>query len=315
MKSFKPSCWSEHGELEVVMLCSPSSLDIPDLKTAEDVQWSAPVNQSKAHENFNELKAAFETEGIQIIDYSEELTEEENRLSKQLINRFFVRDLACVFGDIIIPGEPGISMRRPEYIQSHLLMKKWFPEQFLINENNDVKALEYGDVLILNKDAVFINVGMRTSISSVERIKDKIFQAGFSEIGLIDLPRRSDTLHLDMNCNVANEDLVISKSYLRYFPVNVLTETESRYEMSEQFLNRHGFEVYWLKNYETIPDINFLNINPETLLLSKQAHKQSIKSHPKLQKKNIIEIDVTELEKSGGGIRCMTLPLKRKSAK
>ncbi len=313
MLSFKPSCWSEHGELEIVMLCSPSSLDIPDLKTAEDVQWSAPVNQSRAHENFAELKAALEAEGTKVIDYSKELTEKENQLSEQLINRFFVRDLACVFGDIIIPGEPGISMRRPEYVQAHFLFKKWFPEQFLINENNNVKALEYGDVLVLNSDAVFINVGMRTSITSVERIKDKLFQTGFSEIGIIDLPRRSDTLHLDMNCNVANENLVISKSYLRYFPVNVLTQTESRYEMPEQFLKRHGFEIYWIKEYETIPDINFLNINPETLLISKKAHKGLIKNHPKLQNKKIIEVEVTELEKSGGGIRCMTLPLKRKS--
>ncbi|MBM7663238.1 arginine deiminase [Bacillus mesophilus] len=313
MLSFKPSCWSEHGELEIVLLCSPSSLDIPDLKTAEDVQWSAPVNQSIAHENFAELKYALEEAGTKVIDYSKALTDEENKLSEQLINRFFVRDLACVFGDIIIPGEAGISMRKPEYVQSHLLFKKWFPDQFLLNENNDVKALEFGDVLILNSDAVFINVGMRTSITSVEKIKEKLFQAGFSEIGIIDLPRRSDTLHLDMNCNVANEDLVISKSYLRYFPINVLTETESRYEMPEQFLKRHGFEIYWIKEYETVPDINFLNINPETLLISKKAHKQMIKNHPKLQKKKIIEVEVTELEKSGGGIRCMTLPLKRKS--
>lgn len=313
MLSFQPNCWSEHEELEVVMLCAPSKLDVPDLKTAEDVQWSYPVNQAIAHENFFELRGAFEKAGIKVIDYSEELSKEDQQLSEQLINRFFVRDLACVFGNVILPGEPGFSMRRPEYVQAHLLMKKWFPDTFLINENNKVKALEYGDVLILNKDVIFINVGLRTSIESVEGIKDKIFNAGFSEIGIIDLPRRSDTLHLDMNLNVANKDLVISKSYLRYFPVNVLTENTSRYEMPEQFLKRHGFELHWLKEYDSVPDLNFLNLDPETLLISKKAHKQMIKDHPKLQKKKIIEIEVTELEKSGGGIRCMTLPFRRKS--
>ena len=285
MLSFQPNCWSEHEELEVVMLCAPSKLDVPDLKTAEDVQWSSPVNQAKAQENFIELKGALENAGIRVIDYAEELSQDDQQLSEQLINRFFVRDLACVFGNMILPGEPGISMRRPEYVQAHLLMKKWFPEATLLNENNHIKALEYGDVLILNKDAVLINIGMRTSIESIEKIKEKIFHAGFSEIGMIDLPRRSDTLHLDMNCNIANKDLVIAKSYVRYFPVNVLKEKESRYEMSEQFLNRHGFEVYWLKEYDTVPDINFLNLDPETLLISKKAHKQIIKNHPKIQKK------------------------------
>jgi arginine deiminase len=313
MFSFQPNCWSEHEELEVVMLCAPSKLDVPDLKTAEDVQWSSPVNQAIAHENFFELRGAFENAGIKVIDYSEELSKEEQQLSEQLINRFFVRDLACVFGNVLLPGEPGISMRRPEYVQAHLLMKKWFPKDFLINENNKVKALEYGDVLILNKDAVFINTGLRTSIESVEQIKDKIFNAGFTEIGIIDLPRRSDTLHLDMNCNVANKDLVISKSYLRYFPVNVITEKASRYEMPEQFLKRHGFDVFWITKYDTVPDLNFLNLDPETLLISKKAHKQMLKDHPAMEKKKMIEVEVTELEKSGGGIRCMTLPFRRKS--
>lgn len=126
------------------------------------------------------------------------------------------------------------------------------------------------------------------------------------------MPRSSDTLHLDMNCNIANNDVVIAKSFMRYFPIQVITPSSTRFDMTEQFFNRHGFELYWLETYNTIPDINFLNLNPETLLVSKKATKQHFKKHPKLQKKNIVEIDVTELEKGGGGIRCMTLPLVRK---
>lgn len=313
MLPFQPECWSEHGEIEVVMLCAPSKLDVPDMKIAEYVQWGAPVNHVKAHENFLELKGTLESAGIQVIDYSEELPQDDQRLSEHLLNRFFVRDLACVFGNIIVPGEAGISMRRPEYIQSHQLMKKWFPEAFLIHQNNDIKALEFGDVLILNKDAVLVNIGMRTSVLSVERVKEHIFAAGFSEIGVIDLPRSLDTLHLDMNCNVANEDLIISKSYVRYLPIHILSENGCRYEMSERFLQRHGFEVYWIDKYDTIPDINFLNLDPETLLISKKAHKNIFKKHPKLQSKKIIEVEVTELEKAGGGIRCMTLPFRRKT--
>ena len=312
MLSFQPYCWSEHGELEVVMLCAPSKLDVPDLKTAENVQWSAPVHHVKALENFMEFKGALEDAGVKVIDYSKEIAPDVQNLSEQLINRFFVRDLACVFGNIILPGEAGISLRRPEYVHAHMLMEKWFPESFVRNDKNSGEALEFGDVIVLNKDAVFINIGTRTSIEGVEKAKDKIFKAGFSEIGIIDLPRNSDTLHLDMNCNVANENLVIAKSFMRYFPVHVLTKSRARFEMTEQFLNRHGFEVYWLEKYNTIPDINFLNLDPETLLISKKATKKIFKNHPLLQKKKLIEIEVTELEKAGGGIRCMTLPLRRK---
>ncbi len=56
---------------------------------------------------------------------------------------------------------------------------------------------------------------------------------------------------------------------------------------------------------------NFINLNPETLVIGKQASKQQLLTHPLLKKKNLLEVDVTELEKGGGGIRCMTMPLVR----
>ena len=309
MYSFQPNCWSEHDELKVVMLCAPSKLDVPDLTTAENVGWSATVNHVKAMENFMELKGTLENAGVNVIDYSKELPNDAKTVSEQLINRYFVRDLACVLGNSILSGEAGSSLRRPEYPHAHSLLEKWYPEK--LNKPPST-ALECGDVMILNKDAVLINIGMRTTFEAVESIKDRIFQEGFSEIAVIDLPRRADTLHLDMNCNVASDNLVIAKSFMRYFPVHVVTANTGRFEMTEQFLNRHGLDVYWLEKYNTIPDINFINLNPESLLISKQATKKQFMNHPQLQKKKLLEIDVTELEKGGGGIRCMTLPLVRK---
>ncbi|MYL35595.1 arginine deiminase [Pontibacillus yanchengensis] len=312
MNQISPNCFSEHEQLKSVVLCPPSSLDVPDQKTATMVQWNGPVNQEIAHENHENLTGALSQEGVHVIQYEDELSSEGYRLSDQLINRMFVRDLACVFGNTILPGEAGTSMRKPEYIHLHSLMNKWFPHHFQIHENNDVSSLEFGDVLVLNKDAIFINVGMRTSISSVERVKNSLFEAGFSEIGIIDLPRSASTLHLDMNCNVVGSNVVISKSFLRYFPIQVLTQSTVHYSMMQEFMSRHGFDVYWIESYKTIPDINFLNINPETILISKQANLEIFRDHPVLKKKKYLSIDVTELEKGGGGIRCMTLPLERR---
>ncbi|WP_349409838.1 arginine deiminase family protein [Pseudalkalibacillus sp. SCS-8] len=307
-----PSCWSETDTLKTVMVCSPSTMDVPDKQTAKDVLWEKPVNQKKAAENHEELCEALESEGVQVINYGDHLPEDDLHVNKQLINRVFVRDLACVFGETIIPGEPGITMRKPEYVHSHNLMEQWFRESFKLEANNGMKALEYGDVIILNRDAIVVNVGLRTSILSIEKIKDHIHEAGFSEIGIIDLPRRADTLHLDMNLNVAGQNMVLSKSYVKFLPVFTLTEKDSRYEMFHHFLGRHGFDVHWTnKVTDTVADINFLNINPETILISNQRRKSIFRDHPALKKLKYIEVDVSELEKGGGGIRCMTLPLRR----
>lgn len=312
MLNIDPSCWSETDTLKSVIICPPSVLDVPDMQTATDVLWEKPVIQKKAKENHKELCHALKEAGVEVINYSEYLSDEDFRVNEQLINRVFVRDLACVFGTTILPGEPGITMRKPEYIHSHRLMEKWFGDQFKLEANNGMKALEFGDVLILNRDAVIVNVGLRTSILSIERIKSKLFKAGFSEIGVFDLPRRADTLHTDLNMNLAGPDLILSKCFLRFLPVLIMTDGKNRYEMFHTFIKRHGFDVHWTsKVTDTIADINFLNIDPETILISKQRRKSIFKDHPKLKKLRYIEIDVAELEKGGGGIRCMTLPLRR----
>nr|WP_299744003.1 arginine deiminase family protein [uncultured Rossellomorea sp.] len=313
MLKINPNCWSEHGELKTVLVCSPSTSDVPDQRTADYVGWEKPVNQEKAQENHVGMIRAMEDAGVTVINYSEYLTGENAALNHQLINRVFVRDLACVYGNTVIPGDAGITMRAPEYIHSHELFQSWLDEKtFSISDNNGLKALENGDVFVLNKDAVFINTGMRTSIESIEKIKQKVFQAGFSEIGIIDLPRTGETMHLDMNCNVAGSDLMIAKSYMRLFPVQIINEKGGRYVMMEEFIKRQGFEVLWTDDVKhTVADINFLNLDPETLLVSTKASKKIVKDHPKLKGKNLIEVDVNELEKGGGGIRCMTLPFER----
>ncbi|MCA1011154.1 arginine deiminase family protein [Halobacillus halophilus] len=305
-------CWNEYDELKTVVVCSPPALEIPDQQTAENVQWLKPFDPAKIVHQFETLVQSMKQEGVQVIDYSEYLSQDDRNFNQQLVSRIFVRDLACAFGRTLLPGKAGTSMRKPEYVHSHSVFQEWWDERtFPIQANNKWNSLEYGDVIVLNEDAVLINAGLRTSMESLDDIQLHIRKAGFSEVGVIDLPRRSDTLHLDMNCNVAGERLLLTKNYLRYFPIEIL-DGQSRYCMFHEFIERHGFTLVWTdKVKNTVPDINFLTLNPETILVSKQLNKKIIQQSPHLRRKNLIEIEISELEKGGGGIRCMTLPLKR----
>lgn len=311
--TINPNCWSEHGELKTVVVTAPSVWDVSDQQTATDVQWEKPVDRKKAYKNHEKMVRAMERAGTKVIDYAADLPKESRDLNEKLLNRYFVRDLACVFGKTVLPGVAGTSMRKPEYVQAHQVMKNWFEEEVFLYEGSEQKhPIEFGDVLILNRDAVFINVGLRTSIESVEHSKQAIFDAGFSEIGIIDLPRRADTLHLDMNCNMVGQDMLLAKSYMRYFPVQVVTREGKQYMMPHDFLARHNIEAMYTSSVRnTVSDINFLNLDPETLLVSSQANQKIFSKELNLKKKQVIKVDVEELEKGGGGIRCMTLPLVR----
>ncbi|WP_394218489.1 arginine deiminase family protein [Halobacillus trueperi] len=313
MITWTPNCWNEFDELRSVVVCTPSVLSVPDKQTATDLRWEKTAESEKMSRCFNKMVDAMSNEGVQVVDYSTFLNDEEKAFHEQLINRVFVRDLACVFGKKVIPGEAGTTMRRPEYVHAHRVFEQWFDaEQYSIHENDGVNALENGDVFVLSKDAVFINVGMRSSYESAKALREKLIPLGFSEIGIIDLPRRGDTMHLDMNFNIAGEGLALAKSYMRYFPVEVLSAKGSSYVMMHEFLRRHGYAIIWTNDVKhTVADINFLNLDPNTLLISTKAHKK-IFQHERLKKKRLIEVDVEELEAGGGGIRCMTLPIERR---
>ncbi|MCA0984591.1 arginine deiminase [Halobacillus yeomjeoni] len=308
-----PSCFSEHEELKKVLVCSPTHLDIPNQQTADMVQWIEPVQAEKALDCHKKMVQSLESAGVKVIDYNSYIPGNQMALHQQLINRHYVRDLACVFGNTLLPGEPGTSMRKPEYTIAHQLFQKWFTSSvFPIDVKKTWLALEYGDVFVLNSDAVLINTGLRTSMESIENAIESIFEAGFSEIGVIDLPRQAQTLHLDMNANIVGGDLFVAKSYIRYLPIQILSDKSSCFSMSHEFIERHGFEVVWLDEIKhTLADLNFLNINPDTLLISSQAEQKLFQYHDKWKKKEKIKVDVSELEKGGGGIRCMTLPLER----
>lgn len=311
----KPSCYNEHDTLKAVLVCSPAPLDVPDQQTATDVQWEKPFDFKKAQHQHANMVEVMKQNGVTVIDYSTYLDHQDKPFHDQLINRLFTRDLAGVCGTTIIPGEAATSMRQPEYILAHRLFSRWFPDnQFQIIKNEKWKALEFGDVYILNKDAVLINVGLRSSMESVEAVSTKMFEAGFSEVAAIDLPRRADTMHLDMNANMVGAKHFLAKSYMRYSPVRVLTVYGGKYFMLGDFLNRHGIKVVWTIDIRsTLPDLNFLNLTPETVLASSKRHKGVMSHHEDLKKHEIIEVEIDELEKGGGGIRCMTMPIIREN--
>ncbi|ELK48008.1 arginine deiminase family protein [Halobacillus sp. ACCC02827] len=307
-----PNCWNEFDRLKTVIVCTPSCLDIPDQKTADYVQWEKPVQSDKARASFEGMVDAMKTEGVEVINYCNYLSKEDQNTHKQLINRYFTRDLACSFGSIFIPGEAGTSLRRPEYRLAHPLFEKWTsPDQYSVDWNDPLHALEFGDVLLLSRDAVFINVGLRSSHESARLLKDRLLASGFSEVGIIDLPRQGAEMHLDMNCAIIGATSILCKSYMRFFPVEVWKEDGASYMMTGPFLERHGYSPVWTDDVKhTVADINFLNLDPETILISTKANKKILKEDV-FRKKRLIEIDVDELEKGGGGIRCMTLPVTR----
>ncbi|MEW6679535.1 MAG: arginine deiminase family protein [bacterium] len=310
--SVSPQCWSEWESLKVVGICRPAPFAVTTHEEARLVGFRNILDPFRALEAYERLRTVLKDNNIAVFDLCDYLTEEELHLGNQLVNRIYVRDIAGVFGTRLILGVAGADIRIPEFELLQSVLRRFvIPESITITSNDSGNSIEFGDCLILNKDAVIINVGFRTSKREIKRICSLLWECGFEVCGLICLPRDITTAHLDLTCNVIGRDIFVAVHFLCHIPVQVITATGSSYYlMLPDFICHEGFKVIWLPtNSDPRGCINFINLKAKTILTSTNANPL----HDLLQghKINIISVNVDELEKGGGSIRCLTLPLVR----
>ncbi|MEC0090189.1 arginine deiminase family protein [Paenibacillus macquariensis] len=308
----KLHCFSEYDRLRTVALCRPSLVQVQTRNEAEYVCFREPVDPQIAVEAHQRLRESLESNGVHTIDFTSYFEDEERALSDQLVNRTYSRDVAGVIGNALLFGSAGVDVRKPDFQLAHSALRKAVGTSVISEVTSSIQSsLEFGDFLMLNRSAILINLGWRTSLDGVMNIKNLIFKSGFEQIGLISLPPDLTLPHLDVVCNVVGSHLFLASKFLRHVPVRIIMQDkEERYEMLPDFVARHGYHVRYLpENHDPLAYTNFINIDRSTVLASESA--VAIRDILADVQVDVQTVDITELEKGGGGIRCLTLPLCR----
>lgn len=277
----KVYCKSEYDTLKRVILCQPQFMTIRQV-----------INDTQEH---------FKDEGIHIERALEQHAEFVTTLKKYEIDvillpyhkkypeQVFTRDIGFTLGETIFVANMATDARAGE----ESVLKQWLEDEEISYFNLVKEHIEGGDVII-DQDTIYVGLSNRTDEKATSHIKRLM-----NTFTVVTIPFKENYLHLDCVFNVVSPEVA-----LIYPPA--LTEEDielfsSRYELievSEQEQFQLGTNVLSIGNKRVISLPVNKNVNNE---LRKRGFE-------------VIEVDITEIIKSGGSFRCCTLPLLREGS-
>ncbi|MFD1427377.1 N-dimethylarginine dimethylaminohydrolase [Kroppenstedtia sanguinis] len=274
----RPDCRSEYAPLKQVLLCSPRFLEIREVINRTQRHFADEnIDREKAQQQHQHLIDVLEQLGVKVI-----LLQPDPRFSEQV----FTRDIGFTIGPRLYISRMEKSIRQGE----ENLLTGWLQREGIpfsrITEGN----IEGGDVLI-DEDTLYIGDSGRTSRKAIATLRQEL-----PHLNVVSLHFPEKYLHLDCLFNpLSSREALI---YPQAFADSDLRRLASRYsliEINEDEQFRLGTNVLSIGNRTVISQ----PVNPD---VNKKLRQRGF---------TVIEVDLSEITKSGGAFRCCTLPLLR----
>lgn len=233
----------------------------------------------KEHEMFVE---AYKKAGVEV----EFLEPDEERP-----NSVFARDFGGCVKEGYIMGRFKLDMRYKEHIDYKKRM-----EELGIPMIGEVKEglFEGGDFMFMNEHWLAVGMADRTNEAGLGEIKKILEPLGYEVTGV---PLKKEYLHLDMCFNLVDDHLAVSyrQGLPEEFRKLLAKKNIEIIDVPEDAIYLHGCNLQALGEHRVM------------------SLKQNERVNEKLAAKGmeVIELDITEILKAGGGPHCMTFPLLR----
>ncbi|PTX55124.1 N-dimethylarginine dimethylaminohydrolase [Melghirimyces profundicolus] len=274
----RPRCWSEYDRLKRVILCPPRFLEIREVINRTQRHFAKEnIDRSRAERQHRNLVNVLRDHHIEVI-----LLDPDSRYPDQV----FTRDIGFTLGPRLFVSRMEEPVRQGE----ENLLKAWLEREEIPYTEVSAGSIEGGDVII-DRDTVYIGDSGRTARRAIAEIRRAL-----PHMNVISLPFPEKYLHLDCVFNpLSHREALI---YPPAFYPSDLARLSSRYSLievtaEEQF--RLGTNVLSIGNRTVLSQ----PINPE---LNTRLRRHGF---------TVIEVDLSEIIKSGGAFRCCTLPLLR----
>ncbi|MDM5326392.1 dimethylarginine dimethylaminohydrolase family protein [Neobacillus sp. CF12] len=274
----KTFCANEYDVLKRVILCQPQYMTI--------------------REAINETQKEFEDEGIHIKTALEQHREFVRTLEsheievillpyhKKYPEQVFTRDIGFTLGQTIFVAKMAHDVR----IGEEDVLKQWLEDEEISYYNLAEDLIEGGDVII-DGETIYVGLSNRTHKEAVEHLQGLLNQYDVKAI-----PFKAKYLHLDCVFNVVSPEVaLIYKPALTDEDIALFSSRYECIEVSEDEQFTLGTNVLNIGNKKIV-----------SLPVNKQVNEQ-------LRNRGfeVIEVDITEIIKSGGSFRCCTLPILR----
>ena len=262
-----------------------------------------------------------------------DLVDDKSFATDPMPNLYFQRDPFACIGDMISLNSMFSFTRSRETIYGEYIFKYHpvYKDTKLAYNRNDVKSIEGGDIMVLNKNTLIVGSSQRTTPVAIENLAKHLFfeeKSAFSKIIVLFIPKARTFMHLDTiftqvdvnkftihkECYDSLKIIEISKGENKKLVVN---ETDEKLkEVLERYLNREvilipcgGEDIISAQREQWSDGSNTIAIAPGKVI----AYERNDITNNILRSYGIevFEIPSSELSRGRGGPRCMCMPLER----
>jgi len=274
---------TEYGTLRSVLVRRPGP-EVDGIENAEKVLWIDLMDGDVARQQHDAMVEAYRAHGV-AVHYVENA-----RLDKP--NSHFVRDLLLMTPEGAIITRPASRMRAGEerYV-AEALGRLGVPILMTIHGE---ATFEGADVALVAPGVAFVAEGARTNKAGADQVEWALRQVGYDDI--IRLQTAYGTVHLDGVLSVVDRDVALVR-----FRETPLAAVRALHEL--------GFRTIAVPPEDNHMPGNIVALAPGKLLLP--AGNPVTKGLLEDAGCEVIEVDVSEIIKSGGAIHCMTGFLRR----
>lgn len=283
MKAFVSN---EYNKLESVLLCRPDHFELQPINeiASEFIRRGQLPDPERVQREHRDFAAAIEGAGVEVV-----WVEPRPNLPYQV----FTRDIGVMTREGALLGRFFRTVRHGEEKEAATILEGHGPIWRTLKKEEGV-AFEGGDFMYLDEKTVALGIGARTTQAGADRVG-----AAMAEIGVEVIPVAFDPqyLHIDMIFNVVSEGVAVV--CLEALPDEFV-----------KVVRKRGFELI-----EEPPEGVFsLNCNllalDEGRVLSTTSNK-NVNSQLRALGIEVVEVDLRDLLKGGGGPHCMSFPIRR----
>jgi len=268
---------NEYDSLEYCLLAYPKNFDIKEIINKMQRKYKGQIDFELAYSQFHSLANTLIKHGVKV-QFLDLVDSPE---------QVFTRDIGFVIHNILFVSHMAKHIRgeEPDALLS-----------FLEDKSVKVHQMHYtaegGDVFIHN-NLCFVGISHRTSAEGIQEI-EQVLNNHQLKIEVIPVHFNIDLLHLDCVFNILDANTCIITDYI-YNPEVI----EKHFK---KIVKIEGKQVEYLAT-------NFVHIGNKKMICTNSfmAAKLSELGY------NPIYLDYTEFIKSGGSVRCSTLPIKRQT--
>lgn len=272
------SCRSEYDPLRFVLLCPPEHMEIKEV--INDVQKrykQENIDVARALSQHRHFVAALQENGVDTVMLEP---------SEQFPEQVFTRDVGFTIEDTVFIGDMAASVRQGEEQE----LQKWLDSQQIQFQTLGSHRVEGGDVLI-DQDRIYIGISSRTSEKAIQELEEKLpsFQI---------IPIHFDERYLHLDC-VFN---ILSPTEALIFPQALSSEAVAMLGERYTLIPVNSEEQFTL-------GVNVLSIGERRVF--SQPQNKDVNEQLRKNGFQVLEVDFSEIIKSGGAFRCCTMPINR----